>query len=91
MSQGYVKWFSDAKGYGFISCADTAGDIFVHFSAIVMSGYKSLATDMQVVFDLVETPKGFMAQNVQVHDDPNGLEVGGGECLSGCGVEATQG
>lgn len=65
MKQGYVKWFNDAKGYGFIACADAAGDIFVHFSAIIMSGYKSLETDMKVAFELVETPKGLMAQNVQ--------------------------
>ncbi len=65
MKQGYVKWFNDAKGYGFIACADAAGDIFVHFSAIIMSGYKSLETDMKVAFDLIETPKGLMAQNVQ--------------------------
>jgi CspA family cold shock protein len=62
-STGTVKWFNDAKGYGFITTA-TGEDVFVHFSAIQAQGFRSLAEGSQVEFDLVEGPKGLQAANV---------------------------
>lgn len=58
-----VKWFNDEKGYGFIN-NDQNEDIFVHYSAINRKGYKTLAPEQLVEFDLVETDKGFQAKNV---------------------------
>ena len=65
--QGTVKWFNDAKGYGFIS-RQSGGDVFVHFSAIQASGFKSLQEGQQVQFDLVKGPKGLQAENVRLLD-----------------------
>jgi cold shock protein len=65
MEQGTVKWFNDAKGYGFVS--RTSGeDVFVHFSAIQSAGYKSLPEGKAVQFDVVKGPKGLQAENVQL-------------------------
>jgi cold shock protein len=61
---GMVKWFSDARGYGFITCDDTPMDIFVHFSALPGSGFRSLAPGARVEFDVAKGPKGLIAQNV---------------------------
>jgi len=58
-----VKWFNDAKGYGFITSAQ-GEDVFVHFSAIQAAGFRSLAEGSQVEFDLVQGPKGLQASNV---------------------------
>lgn len=58
-----VKWFNDAKGYGFILGEDGV-DVFVHYSAIKMEGYKSLREGQVVDYDLLETPKGRQAANV---------------------------
>ena len=63
MSTGKVKWFNDAKGYGFIETED-GKDVFVHFSAISMEGYKSLSEGQQVEFEAVESPKGLQATKV---------------------------
>ena len=63
MANGIVKWFNDAKGYGFIE-QDAGGDIFVHFSAIVGDGYRNLQEGQRVEFDVVEGPKGPQAQDV---------------------------
>ena len=63
MITGTVKWFNDAKGFGFISREDGA-DVFVHFGDIQDSGLKSLAEGQQVQFDIVESPKGPKAANV---------------------------
>ena len=60
---GKVKWFNDAKGWGFIE-VDGSRDVFVHYSAIQKEGYKTLAEGQNVRFELVETPKGPHAQNV---------------------------
>src|SRR5450759_5497024 len=62
--QGTVKWFNDAKGYGFIS-RQTGEDVFVHFSAIHSSGFKSLQEGQAVQFNVVKGPKGWQAADVQ--------------------------
>jgi cold shock protein len=65
MSQGKVKWFSNAKGYGFIRAeAITEKDIFVHYSSIKSDGYRSLNEGDPVEFELIEGPKGPKAENV---------------------------
>lgn len=61
--EGSVKWFSDPKGYGFITREGT-GDIFVHHSAIQMDGFRTLKEGETVMYDLVEGPKGYLAANV---------------------------
>jgi len=65
MEQGTVKWFNDAKGYGFISRQNGA-DVFVHFSVIQSNGFRSLQEGQAVQFDIARGPKGFQAQNVQI-------------------------
>ncbi len=61
---GTVKWFNDAKGFGFITPEGGARDCFVHHSAIQMDGFKTLAEGERVEFDLVDGPKGPAAENV---------------------------
>jgi cold shock protein len=61
--QGTVKWFNDAKGYGFIS-RQNGEDVFVHFSAIQAGGFKSLQEGQTVQFDVTKGPKGWQAENV---------------------------
>lgn len=63
MAKGKVKWFNDAKGYGFIE-QDNGEDVFVHFSAISMDGFKTLAEGQQVEFDIEIGNKGLHAANV---------------------------
>jgi len=62
-SHGSVKWFNEAKGYGFIKL-ETGDDVFVHYSAIQCDGFKTLAEGQEVEFDLVEGQKGKQAANV---------------------------
>ena len=62
-SNGTVKWFNDAKGYGFITM-ENGEEVFVHFSAIQAQGFRSLAEGSPVEFDLVQGPKGLQATNV---------------------------
>jgi CspA family cold shock protein len=64
MPKGTVKWFNDAKGFGFIAQED-GKDVFVHFSAIEAGGFRSLAGGDAVEFDVVEGPKGLQAANVK--------------------------
>ena len=64
MAQGNVKWFNDAKGYGFIS-QEVGEDVFVHFSAIQAQGFKSLAEGDRVEFEVTRGPKGLQAANVR--------------------------
>jgi cold shock protein len=65
MARGYVKWFNDAKGYGFIS-VDSGREAFVHYSAIAAEGFKTLKEGMAVEFDVATTAKGLQAQNVRL-------------------------
>lgn len=62
--QGIVKWFNNSKGFGFVVPAGTTDDIFVHFSQIKMDGYKTLKTNQEVEFELVEGDKGKQAHNI---------------------------
>jgi CspA family cold shock protein len=62
-AQGQVKWFNDAKGYGFIA-RDDGPDVFVHYSAIQGDGFRSLAEGQSVQFEITEGPKGLQAMNV---------------------------
>ncbi|HVS31124.1 MAG TPA: cold-shock protein [Thermoanaerobaculia bacterium] len=62
-SNGTVKWFNDAKGFGFITM-EGGEDVFVHFSAIQAAGFRSLAEGARVEFDVVQGPKGLQAANV---------------------------
>jgi cold shock protein len=65
MTKGTVKWFNDAKGFGFITQED-GGDIFVHHTSISGSGFKSLSEGQSVTFDVEKTPKGPRAINVVI-------------------------
>ena len=65
MAEGSVKWFSDAKGIGFIQPDDGGAEIFVHFSAIVAEGFKSLRPGDRVRFDKIDGPKGLFALNIE--------------------------
>jgi CspA family cold shock protein len=64
MTTGSVKWFNDSKGFGFITPSDGSKDVFVHFSALQGSGFKSLAEGQAVTFDVEDGPKGPQATNV---------------------------
>ena len=63
MAEGTVKWFSNEKGFGFIERSE-GDDVFVHFSAITMDGYKTLVEGQKVEFEVVQGPKGLQAANV---------------------------
>ncbi len=68
MEYGTVKWFNDAKGFGFIEPEGGGADVFAHFSAIQMDGFRTLKQGCKVSFDLVQGPKGQLAQNIRAID-----------------------
>jgi CspA family cold shock protein len=63
--KGTVKWFNDSKGYGFVTSSD-GKDVFVHYSAITMQGFKTLKEGDEVTFDIIDGPKGPQASNVAI-------------------------
>jgi cold shock protein len=65
MPNGTVKWFNDAKGFGFIEPEGGGDDVFAHFSAIQMDGFRTLKQGSQVSYELVQGPKGQLAQNIR--------------------------
>ncbi len=70
MPIGTVKWFNDAKGFGFIEPEGGGDDVFAHFSAIQMDGFRTLKQGSKVSYELVQGPKGQLAQNIQSLDAP---------------------
>jgi CspA family cold shock protein len=65
MASGAVKWFNDAKGFGFITPDDGSADLFAHYSAIASSGFKSLQEGQKVTYEATKGPKGMQASNIQ--------------------------
>lgn len=65
MATGTVKWFNDAKGFGFIEPDGGGSDVFAHFSAVAMDGFRTLKQGGRVTFELIEGPKGLLAHNIQ--------------------------
>lgn len=77
MSTGQVKWFNNAKGFGFILPDEGGDDLFAHYSAIGMDGYKTLKAGQQVEFDAIEGPKGLHAANIKPVSDPSASQSDG--------------
>jgi len=65
MATGTVKWFNDAKGFGFITPEDGSKDVFAHFSAIASEGFRSLSEGQKVTYDVEQGPKGPQAANIR--------------------------
>ena len=70
MATGTVKWFNDAKGFGFIEPDGGGSDVFAHFSAISMDGFKTLKQGSRVTFEITQGPKGQLAQNIHAEVQP---------------------
>jgi len=81
MQTGIVKWFNNTKGYGFILSESGGGDIFAHYSAIDMDGYKTLKAGQSVLFDTEQGPKGLHAKNIQASGEPAEAETNPSEAL----------
>ena len=79
MAKGTVKWFNNAKGYGFILPDDGGEDLFAHFSAIHMDGYKTLRAGDPVEYEVIEGPKGLHADSIRATLPPDQYESGGPE------------
>ena len=73
MNTGQVKWFNNAKGFGFILPDDGGDDLFAHYSAIGMEGYKTLKAGQLVSFETIEGPKGLHAANIQAVSDASAV------------------
>ena len=74
MASGTVKWFNDAKGFGFIEPDGGGADVFAHFSSIAMEGYKSLKEGARVTFEVTNGPKGLTAVNIQNDHSPGHVD-----------------
>ena len=74
MEKGNVRWFDNKKGYGFIEKASDGQDLFVHFSAITMEGYKTLKAKEEVIFDVIDGEKGPQAADVKRAEEPETTE-----------------
>ena len=89
MALGTVKWFNDAKGFGFIEPEGGGEDVFAHFSAIQMDGFRTLKQGGKVSYDLVQGPKGQLAQNIcpvesgAARSAPQASPVVGAQALAG--------
>jgi CspA family cold shock protein len=79
MAAGTVKWFNDAKGFGFIEPEGGGADVFAHFSAVQMEGFKTLRQGGRVNYDLVQGPKGDLAQNICWLEAESALPAGQAE------------
>jgi CspA family cold shock protein len=77
MAVGTVKWFNDAKGFGFIEPEGGGADVFAHFSAIQMEGFRTLKQGGRVSYDLTQGPKGDLAQNIRMLDMAEDAVLGG--------------
>jgi CspA family cold shock protein len=75
MAIGTVKWFNDAKGFGFIEPEGGGADVFAHFSAVQMDGFRTLKQGSRVSYELVQGPKGDLAQNIRPVDAEEALAV----------------
>ncbi|MEQ8860155.1 MAG: cold shock domain-containing protein CspD [Pseudomonadales bacterium] len=92
MATGKVKWFNNAKGYGFILPEGGGDDLFAHYSSIQMEGYKTLKAGQDVEFDMLEGPKGHHAVNIrpaETLDDEMDGEMDG-EMVDGAAAEAPE-
>lgn len=87
MPKGTVKWFNNAKGYGFILSEDGNNDIFAHFSAITMDGYKTLKAGQEVTFEIVEGEKGLHATQISPLGKNPSSAQGSGEKTSSADME----
>lgn len=69
MQTGVVKWFNNAKGYGFVLADDDGKDVFAHYSAVDMDGYRTLRAGQCVAFEAIDGPKGLHAVSIKILDD----------------------
>ena len=93
MPTGTVKWFNNAKGYGFILPTDSEVDVFAHYSAITMDGYRTLKAGQSVSFELVDGDKGQHAENIAPLDqieEQNSDQGQGGELADNPELEAAE-
>ncbi len=89
MAVGTVKWFNDAKGFGFIEPEGGGDDVFAHFSAIQMDGFRTLRQGGRVSYEAVQGPKGQLAHNICPQDEaPGSLLIAAANSQSGAGASA---
>lgn len=87
MAAGTVKWFNDAKGFGFIEPDGGGADVFAHFSAVQMDGFRTLKQGGRVEYELVQGPKGDLAQNIR----PVGIAAASEAALAPLAAKAVEG
>lgn len=88
MAIGTVKWFNDAKGFGFIEPEGGGDDVFAHFSAIQMEGFRTLKQGGRVSYETVQGPKGQLAQNICPQEAPPGTLLAAASSQPGAGASA---